>query len=274
MDTIIRHSVIAGSWYPGDPEELRQAITTYLEQADVPAADMVPIALVSPHAGYVYSGPVAACAYKMIVGADIDTVVVISPSHRAYFPHISVWGSGGYETPLGVVPVNEEFCSQLVSGSSAIREDKRPHLMEHALEIQLPFLQVALGEFSLCPIMMGDQELTVCQDLGDALAVVIDDPVRTLVVASSDLSHFHHADQARVMDGRLAEAIEQFDIESLSALLASGEGEACGGGPILAAMVYAKARGKGRAGILKYANSGDITGDTTSVVGYLAAMFS
>ncbi|MCD6570591.1 MAG: AmmeMemoRadiSam system protein B [Deltaproteobacteria bacterium] len=157
----VRPSPIAGSWYPGYPDILKGDIGAYLDHASIPEIPARPVAIISPHAGYVYSGPVAAHAYKTLMGYDYSTVVVISPSHRAYFPFISIWGDGAYETPLGQVPVDEELCTALVKSSTFIREEKRPHLAEHALEIQLPFLQVVLKLFKLCPVIMGQQEINL-----------------------------------------------------------------------------------------------------------------
>jgi hypothetical protein len=272
MDGSIRRSAIAGSWYPGHPDTLKRDINTYLGNASVPELKAKPVVVVSPHAGYMYSGPVAAYAYRAVKGQPYARVVVISPSHRAHFPFISLWGEGGYETPLGVLPVDEEFCARLLKKSSTIQEDKRSHVAEHALEIQLPFLQTVLGPFKLCPLIMGQQHLSACRSLADTLAECIAEPDDTLVVASSDLSHFHHYEKAFVMDTKVARLIEAFDIEGLDQALDTGASEACGGGPIMSAMLYAKRIARNTAQVLKYANSGDVTGDRSSVVGYLAAV--
>jgi len=271
MEAFIRKSAVAGSWYPGSPEKLRRDVHTFLEDAALPQLTGKPVAVVSPHAGYMYSGPVAGYAYKTVQGQSYKRVVVLSPSHRASFPFLSIWAKGGYETPLGFLEVDEEFCALLMAASERIQENHQPHLAEHALEIQLPFLQVALGTFKLCPLIMGQQQINLCRELGSVLARCIKDPQETLVVASSDLSHFHHSAKATVMDSTIAKCIEAFDIQGLNQALESGAGEACGGGPIISAMVYAQAIGRTTAKILKYANSGDVTGERTSVVGYLAA---
>ncbi|MEN6474995.1 MAG: AmmeMemoRadiSam system protein B [Syntrophaceae bacterium] len=274
MEAIVRKPAVAGSWYPGSPEMLRRDVHTFLEDAAIPQLTGKPVAVISPHAGYIYSGPVAGYAYKAVQGRSYKRVVVISPSHRASFPFLSIWAKGGYETPLGLLEVDEEFCALLLNESENIQGNHQPHLAEHALEIQLPFLQVALGTFKLCPIIMGQQHISLCRELGNVLARSIEDPRETLVVASSDLSHFHHSAKAAVMDSTIAKHIETFDIEGLNQSLETGAGEACGGGPIISAMVYAQAIGRTTAQVLKYANSGDITGERTSVVGYLAAVIS
>lgn len=274
MESAIRKSAVAGSWYPGHPATLAQEIRRYVAQATVPALQAKPVAVVSPHAGYIYSGPVAGYAYKALEGHSFSRVVVISPSHRASFPFSSLWEEGGYETPLGIIGIDTEFCRRLISQAASIKEDKRPHFAEHALEIQLPFLQIVLGSFQLCPIIMGLQQLSACIQLAEALTRAIDDPDDTVVVASSDLSHFHPSHKASVMDTKMARLIETFDIEGLNQALENGEIEACGGGPIMSVMLYAKSIGRQTAHVLKYAHSGDITGDQSSVVGYLAAVLS
>lgn len=271
MEGPVRKAVIAGSWYPGDPESLRRDIRRYLDSACVEPPEGKPVALVSPHAGYLYSGPVAAFAYKAVEGLSYSTVVVISPSHRVAFPSVSVWPSGAYETPLGRIEVDEALCSELLEWP-VFTDDTRPHAREHALEIQLPFLQVTLGSFKLCPLIMGSQDADVCESVARALHEAVLSPEDTLVVASSDLSHFHRSTTAERMDLAVAKYLESFDITSLSKALDRSEVEACGGGPILTAMIYAKLLGRTTSRVLRYAHSGHVTGDNSSVVGYLAAL--
>ncbi|HPC47969.1 MAG TPA: AmmeMemoRadiSam system protein B [Deltaproteobacteria bacterium] len=269
----VRRPAIAGSWYPGDPETLIRDIDRYLSAVKDTAPVPRPLALIAPHAGYMYSGPVAAYAYRTVEGLSYETVVVISPSHRASFPGISVWPRGFYETPLGLIEVDETLCAALLS-SPHIHDDTRPHGPEHALEIQLPFLQRVLGSFRLCPLIMGRQDRETCEGLAKALHANITTPLNTLVVASSDLSHFHSASRAENMDKRVVRHIESLDTAALSADLEQDACEACGGGPIVAAMDYARRKGAAHAKVLCYAHSGHVTGDTSSVVGYLAAVIS
>ncbi|HPI91750.1 MAG TPA: AmmeMemoRadiSam system protein B [Deltaproteobacteria bacterium] len=267
----VRRPVIAGSWYPGKPDILKRDINRYLKDASIPEIPAKPAAIITPHAGYMYSGPVAAYAYKAISGHDYSTVVVISPSHRAYFPFVSVWPKGSYETPLGTIEVDEELCAGLLE-SADIQDDTRPHGSEHALEIQLPFLQNVLKPFRLCPLIMGRQDLPLCENLAEALHLHIKDPDNTLIVASSDLSHFHSSALAEKMDKNVAGHIEAFDVPGLSADLENSYSEACGGGPIMAALLYCGHIGRTSAQVLRYAHSGHVTGDNSSVVGYLAAV--
>ncbi|MDT8272931.1 MAG: AmmeMemoRadiSam system protein B [Desulfomonilia bacterium] len=267
----IRKPIIAGSWYPGNPTTLKETIKSYLDQASIPDIPDAPVAIIVPHAGYLYSGQVAAYAYKSIINHDYSTVVVISPSHRAFFPHVSLWARGAYETPLGLCEVDEDLSRKLLS-SQIIKDDSKPHAGEHALEIQLPFLQVALDSFKLCPLILGQQDLVTCERLAESLYKHIPHPQDVLVVASSDLSHFHSGPKAEEMDARVAEKIASFDIAGLSKDLESTYAEACGGGPIMTSLLYAKKLSRLQTKILKYAHSGHITGDTSSVVGYLAAV--
>lgn len=267
----VRKAVVAGSWYPGNPETLKKDLSRYFSEARVPELTGKPVGLISPHAGYLYSGTVAAYAYKTLLNRTYSTVVVISPSHRAYFPFVSVWPKGAYETPFGPIEIDEALCSRLMS-SADIKDNASPHAGEHALEIQLPFLQYALPSFKLCPLIMGMQDLSLCESIAESLHSSIREPDDTLIVASSDLSHFHTSRKAEEMDKKIHERVESFDIAGLSLDLERSSSEACGGGPILAALLYAKKLSRTRAKVLKYAHSGHVTGDNSSVVGYLAAV--
>ena len=267
----VRRPVIAGSWYPGNPDTLKRDIAGYLKEASIPEVSQKPLAIITPHAGYIYSGPVAAYAYKALIGYDYSTVVVISPSHRAYFPFISVWPRGSYETPLGMIDVDEDLCERLLK-SGDIQDDAHPHTAEHALEIQLPFLQSVLKPFKLCPLIMGRQDLSLCESLAESLHKNMKDPDNTLVVASSDLSHFHSSRTAENMDLQVVERIDAFDISGLSLDFERAYSEACGGGSILTALLYAKLASKTNTKVLRYAHSGNVTGDNSSVVGYLSAI--
>jgi MEMO1 family protein len=274
MEYNVRKTAIAGSWYPGTPEVLTRDIKKYIDDAGINPSGKKPTVIICPHAGYMYSGPVAGYAYKAISGHTYKTVVVISPSHKAFFPFVSVWVEGGFETPLGKIDIDTELCGSLINASRYIRDERSPHITEHALEIQLPFLKHVLGDFSLCPLIMGEQSLPMCRELSKALARGIPNPEETLIVASSDLSHFHHAERAHVMDRNLAKLISEFDIEGLSDAIDSGRSEACGSGPVMTAMLYAKEKDRTDVKVLKYATSADITGDRSSVVGYLSAVIS
>ena len=272
MKSGIRKSVIAGAWYPGSPTTLKAQVDEYLGNTSVEAVDGMVVALVSPHAGYSYSGQVAAYSYKLIAGKTFDSVIVIGPSHRAYFQGASIYNEGGYETPLGIVTVDETLADAIIAQSDLVSTTPAAHAQEHSVEIQLPFLQVVLGDFQFVPVVMGTQDRRTCEALAEAIVAATKDK-NVLIVASSDLSHFHGYDHATAMDAIALKRIEKMDWQGLLADLDGGSCEACGGGPVAAAIMIAQKRGADSAKILKYANSGDVTGDRRGVVGYAAAVF-
>lgn len=268
----VRQPAVAGSFYPADPRELEKMIDGFLARAGNPVTQEPLVALIAPHAGYQYSGAVAAHSYAQLKGRKFARVVVIAPSHFEGFDFTSVYDGESYVTPLGAIPVDKAFAARLASLGPGIRLSRRGHTPagqqgEHALEVELPFLQRTLGHFQLVPIVMGDQSYESSRALGVALAKLIQG-TDTLIVASSDLSHFHPADEASRLDHNTLQAIEDWDTLSLSRNFQSRVWEACGGAPIVAAMIAAQRLGANQARILKYANTGDVTGDRSRVVGY------
>jgi hypothetical protein len=272
MDKEIRKSVIAGTWYPGNPSTLTGDIRRYLEKVPEQAVGGPVVALVSPHAGYVYSGQIAAHGYRLVEGRRYDAVVVIGPSHRVLFRGASIWPSGGYETPLGVVRIDRDLAGAILGADPVLNSDRKPHAAEHSVEIQLPFLQVVLGTFSFVPVVMGTQDLRTCEALSEAIFQAAKGK-NVLVVGSSDLSHFHTYEQAKRLDQAVVDLVEKRDYRGLSRELEDGTCEACGGGPVVTAMLYAEKSGARGVKVLHYANSGDVTGDRRQVVGYLSAAF-
>ncbi len=276
-DAMERKSVVAGAWYPGDPNELRAVLNSFLQQADVSIAGQGREglrALVVPHAGYVYSGPVAAYAYKLLERQKYDTVVIIGPSHRAAFDKVSVYDQGGYRTPLGLVSLDTEFINALKRNDSGVRYVPKAHKEEHSIEIQLPFLQVVQPGCRIVPLIMGSQDRATCESLAKALAKTIEEfagKKRVLLVASSDLSHYYDSETATEKDRRIISALNTLNPDNLQACLANRSCEACGGGPVLAVMKASMLLGADKGLVLKYGDSGDITGDKQRVVGYLAA---
>lgn len=266
----IRESVIAGSWYPGDPAQLTKDIKGYLALVPEHKVDGELVALIAPHAGYMYSGQVAAYSYKLLEGRHYDIVVIVAPSHHARFHGASIYPRGGFRTPLGIVPVAEAIADELLDKSPITNSLPEAHAQEHSLEIQLPFLQVVLKDFKLVPIVMGEQDLETCEELARVIAAVIKGK-NTLVIASTDLSHFHPYNQAKALDQVVLDRVTAFDAQGLSRDLGQGRCEACGGGPVVAVMLAAQALGADKGEVLHYANSGDVTGDRSSVVGYMAA---
>ena len=262
----VRRSVIAGTWYPGDPRQLRVMLDGFLNEVPPePLAGRL-VGLISPHAGYIYSGQVAAFAYSRLRGKTFLKVVVVSPVHRIYPGEYATTDKAYYETPLGLVPVDTECVAAV---ERQVRLNYVSQDMEHSLEIQLPFLQHVLGSFALTPIMMGDQEWESAARLGQALASAVGEQ-SALLVASTDLSHFHRYETAVQLDQKVLKHITAYDPEGLSRTLDAHGAEACGGGPVMAVMLAAQKLGANRAVLLKYMNSGDVTGDHSGVVGYAA----
>ncbi|MCK4607669.1 MAG: AmmeMemoRadiSam system protein B [candidate division Zixibacteria bacterium] len=275
-DSDIRKPAVAGLFYPASPGELAKTIAKLYAEVDKTPIDGHPLALIVPHAGYPYSGLVAAEAYKLLEGRRYDTVVILAPSHTVFFKGSSVYDGDGYRTPLGVVETDRDMSRALASIHPSIDLSRRGHATgstrgEHALEVQLPFLQVVLGAFKLVAVVMGDQETDTVRPLAEALAATLKG-TNTLMVASSDLSHFHAEKEARRLDQVVQKAIEQFDPDLLLHTLESGQGEACGGGPMAAVMAAARRLGASTVQTLGYATSGETTADFDSVVGYLSAV--
>jgi AmmeMemoRadiSam system protein B/AmmeMemoRadiSam system protein A len=271
----VRRSAWAGQFYPAAPADLSRTIAGMFAEAPKPPVSGDVVALVVPHAGYQFSGPIAAAAFKLLEGREFETVVVVAPSHTKYFSGISVYNGGSYETPLGVLPMHAACAKRLSRvAPGTIYLSNMGHTggggAEHAVEVQLPFLQIVLGSFKLVAVVMGEQQ--AWHALGDALASLAQERP-TLLVASSDLSHYHPAARALRLDKAVRDGVEGFDAAALSHVFDSGKGEACGAGPILACLHAAKKLGATRSLITGFGNSGDVTGDSSGVVGYLSAAF-
>jgi AmmeMemoRadiSam system protein B len=269
----IREPVCADdSWYPRNPAMLSGLVKGYLSKADVEPVSGVLMGLIAPHAGYAFSGQVAAYAYKNLQKARYHRVVIIGPSHYVRFKGISVDFQSAYKTPLGTVPVDQAFAKELLSANKEIQYAPQAFTREHSLEMQLPFLQTVLTDFRLVPVIIGEYDYSTCISLGKSLADLIKKSGgKTLVIASTDLSHFYTDEKARVLDKEFIEHVRAFNPGDLYRSLSSGECEACGGGATIATMLSSKELGANRAVILHYANSGDATGNYRRVVGYLSA---
>ncbi len=271
--TDLRPSPIAGQWYPGNASLLREEIGRFIELAELPALENL-VAIIVPHAGYRYSGPVAGHAFASVRGMSPKLVAVISPMHHAYPQALLTSGHAAYATPLGVVPIDHEAVqrvndyveAELGFGVTPVREDD-----EHSLEIELPFLQqVFETEFDLLPVMMRDQSPRAARVLGKALAAALRDR-DSLLVASSDLSHFYPQREAVSFDQVILDRIADFDPEGVLRAEEEGKGFACGRGAIAAVLWASKELGADKVQILNYATSGDVSGDYHRVVGYAAA---
>ena len=277
----VRQAGVAGGFYPADPKALSAMIDDLLAHATPPPIHDPILAVVAPHAGYQFSGSVAAYTYAELKGRKFSRVVVIAPTHYVGFDFTSIYDGDAYATPLGTVQVDKAFARQLVKLSPTIQlsgmgHDITPAGAEHAIEVQLPWLQRVLGEFQLVPIVMGDQSYESSRALGLALANMIQDKKwggNTLIVASSDLSHYHPYDEAVTIDHKTLGALAAWDYYSMSRNFQTRVWEACGGAPIVAAMIAAERMGANQAQVLKYANSGDTSGDRSRVVGYSADVF-
>ena len=269
----VRKSIIAGSWYPGDKARLAADLGKYLDAAKAQPGKAELLGVVVPHAGYQYSGPVAASAYKNLIGRKIRTVVMVGPSHRAYFSGAAVYASGAWETPLGRVPVDTALAQKIIGRDTAYIHDlPAAHAEEHSLEIHLPFLQAVLAPgFSIVPVMLFDHSLAACERLAQAVAEAVKGRDDVLLLASSDLSHYHPDAQAKKLDKLVVDAVAAYDPEKLAADLAFEKCEACGGGPIVAVMQACRFLGADTAAVYDYRTSGDVVGDRGQVVGYLAA---
>ena len=262
----LRPSPIAGTWYPGTSADLAATIDAFLEAVPAPELAGQLLGLVAPHAGYVYSGQVAAHAYRLLQGRSYPRVVVLSPCHDLY-PGRFLVSAQDYATPLGVVRVDHETVGQLA------RHIPITHLdgdREHSLEIQLPFLQRTLGDFLLVPVMLQYQSWPDCQALAQALDLVLG-PERPLLVASTDLCHAHNYDEVRATDAATLAALESGDAEAFWKTAAQQHG-ACGFGAVTTVLLLAQRWGAARVQILHRTNSGDVTGERRGyVVGYAAA---
>ena len=269
-----REPAVSGTFYPDDPKTLKRDVEGYLANAVFENVGGPIIGLISPHAGFMYSGPVAAYGYKAVQGSSYDTVVVIAPSHRAYFEGAAIQDKGGYKTPLGVIAIDEEIADAILRESGDVTSDTRPHTMEHSLEVQLPFLQVVLKTFKLVPLIMGVQDVRTCERLADSIYEVLRaSGKRVLVVGSTDLSHYHPYAQANKLDNTLVHDLEKYDLRALEEDFEKERFEACGYGPIIITMMVSKKMGATKSRVLKYLNSGDTSGDKSGVVGYVSSVF-
>ena len=270
---MIREPAASGMFYPADPKALARDVELYLEQA-LPAEIEGEIkGLIVPHAGYIYSGSVAAWGYKVLLNRSYDTVIVIAPSHRSYFEGAAIQEQGGYRMPLGIVKIDEEFAAALLKRGGVVQSNIHAHQGEHSLEVQLPFLQVVLKDFQLVPLIMGAQDVALCEKLALALFEVMrESEKQVLVVGSTDLSHYYPYNHALELDGEVARNLNDFDVQGLIRDLGSDKCEACGAGPIITTMMVSQKLGANASKVLKYANSGDVSGDKASVVGYLSAV--
>lgn len=275
-----RPAAFAGSWYPREEAALRSLVDGYLTPGDVPFADI--LALVAPHAGLMYSGRIAGKAYAAIgaraagdrrdAPARPELVVLVGPSHSVAFEGVAVYPRGSFDTPLGALPIDAGVADALVRLDPIVHADPAVHAREHSLELQLPFLARVLPGIPIVPLLMGRQSRATVDALSRTLATALEGR-RALLVASSDLSHFHDRPTAAELDAIVVKHIERNDPDGLQAALEHFPQHACGGGPVTAVMRAARALGADAAHVLQYGDSGDVSGDLARVVGYVSAVF-
>lgn len=270
-----RPAAVADQFYPGNPDTLKFSVKTFFKNVPEPNVSGEMIGIITPHAGYIFSGLVAASAYKILLGKSYDTVIIVGANHYDNFQGASIYPGDGYETPLGIVHVNKELAKSLALDEKLINLDRRGHGgREHSIEVQLPFLQSALNDFQIVPINIGTPDLTTCSALGRKIAEVCADK-NILLIASSDLSHYHSYEDAVRMDTELIRSIREYDYMMTYQNIVSRKWEACGFGAITTVMLASQWLGANQIQITKYANSGDVPGmDRSGVVGYVGAILT
>ncbi len=278
----VRAPAVAGTFYPDDPEELTTMVDTFLKRVE--GTDGEPIALIVPHAGYVYSGWVAAYAFKQLEGATYDTIVIIGPNHgHATFQDVSVYAKGVFQTPLGHIPIDEETSQALIDSDERIVFNPAVHASEHSIEVELPFLQRIYQDFKIVPIIIGQPTEENVEVLTEALVEALGDK-KALIIASSDMSHYPSYEDAVRVDNATLAAIETMAPQTVLATIMDSMTSGvpnlvtclCGQGPVLTAMKVAPRLGANQVTVLQYANSGDspfVTVDKSRVVGYGVVMF-
>ena len=266
----VKEPAVAGSFYPADKGALSESVDRYLAAVTPVKAEGRLLAIVVPHAGHLFSGPVAAHAYAQLKGKDIRTVILIGPSHYARFNGAAIYPDGGMRTPLGTVPVNASLARSLFSEKDGVAANPQAFSKEHSLEVQLPFLQRTLKDFTVVPILIGNPTPASYRFLSEALSKILQSDGKALLVISTDLSHYHDAETAGRLDRKAVDAVVRLDGNGLERLLSGRECEMCGGEPVLFGMAAARGAGATSGLLYRYADSGDVTGDKSSVVGYAA----
>lgn len=269
IDEQVREPIAAGSFYPADSNKLKVQIEEYIHDSKDFGLTGIK-ALICPHAGYIYSGQVAAASYRQVYGKSYDSIIIIAPSHSEYFENVSIYPGVSYRTPLGTVEIDKQLAGELIQNDEYIQYSLYGHRNEHSLEVQLPFIQVALKGIKIVPLVIGKQSSTILSSVGDTLGRVLRDR-NALIVASTDLSHYHPYELAVETDKKVIDLIERYDLDGLMEDFFSEELEMCGGGPVITAMIASQMLGAKQSKILEYKNSGDVSGDRSAVVGYLSA---
>jgi AmmeMemoRadiSam system protein B len=269
-----RPAAVAGTWYPGSAGALTREVDAYLDAAAAgPAGELR--AIIAPHAGLMFSGPVGAYAYKAAATGDYDVAVLVGPSHYVEFDGVALWPDGAFDTPLGAAAIDAAG-ARAIAGYEVVHTMPLAHRREHSLEMQLPFLRRLLPDVPIVPLLIGSQHRATIEALAAALAGAFATR-RPLLIASTDLSHYFDAETAKSLDRHVCDAVEAFDAAALLQRFEEypdgerGRYVACGGGAAIAVMMAARALGARHGRVLKYAHSGEVSGDYDGVVGYMAA---
>lgn len=270
-------------FYPDNPRALRELVDQAFRNQRFGPGRAPPSAskrriygIISPHAGYAYSGAVAANGFYEASSVDFQDVIIVGPNHYGIGSWVAAMKEGSWETPLGDVNVNSELAEEIAARSAALDFDDFAHSRDHCIEVQLPFLQCIKQDFRIVPIVLVSQRSDTAYDLGNAISGTIGEKValdNTLLIASSDFTHYEPNSDAHRKDGELIKAILALDVNKYYAVLERLDVTACGYGAIATMMVAAKNLGAIRGELLKYATSGDVTGDTSAVVGYSSIVF-
>jgi AmmeMemoRadiSam system protein B len=282
----LRHPIVSGLFYPDRSDELRGDIESNLKKIDrghlynsiaeqtklKGPAKAKPLVLITPHAGFIFSGFLQAHSYALLESFKIDTVIIIGPAHQASFKGISINLDNAYQTPLGEINVDLDFSSRLIQYDRVFQHHEDAHLGEHSIEVQLPYIQQILPDTKIVPILFGEQSWDYSSLLKNALVSLLKDRQKShVIVASTDLSHYHSHVDAQAMDNKIIEDIRKLDPDSFYGHIHDGKAEACGWGGILTGMLLVKEIGSRKSAILRYMDSGEVSGDRRKVVGYLSA---
>lgn len=265
-----RSPAVAGQFYPDNAQSLRRLIQSYCPIVDEKIAAL---GIMVPHAGYVYSGAIAGAAFARV--RIPSKVILLGPNHHGLGARAALFPSGNWQTPLGAVAIDEDLAGELLTACPLLSEDPRAHLTEHSLEVQVPFLQVLAPDCRIVPLCLGHLSLAELLELGAGLArVLVAHPGEVLMVASSDMTHYEPGAVAREKDERALQRIIALDPAGLYRTVRDGRISMCGFLPTVAMLEAARLAGASRATLIRYGNSGDITGDQSSVVGYAGVVLS
>lgn len=267
----VKEADLAGSWYPASKAQLEDQIKGYLAAANPKNIEGQILAIIVPHAGYIYSGPVAAYGYKAVEDKRVKTVIILGFSHQKYLDGVSIYGGNSWKTPLGEIAVDTGLAQMIISSNPRFRFQKELFDNENSVEMQIPFIQTALGNVRIVPVAFGSQNYSDAQALAGVIAGLIKDRSDCLIAASTDMSHYHPYEKANSIDQHTIGVLNKLKARDLFDEGRLNICEMCGLMPVATTLLVAEKLGYDKIEILKYANSGDITGDKSKVVGYLSA---